>query len=72
VRSDHLDKPAEGVHGPTDVVLGYRNAKRIKALAERSEGRLRVVDQDSAYFRLVPKELEPLAMYQALKELLRA
>jgi transcription-repair coupling factor (superfamily II helicase) len=67
----HLDKPAEGAFGPTDVVLGYRSAKRVRLLAERSEGRLRVVDQDSAYFRLLPKELEPPAMYHALKELLR-
>jgi hypothetical protein len=30
-----------------------------------------VVDQDSAYFRLLPKEQAPLAMYESLKELLR-
>jgi hypothetical protein len=30
-----------------------------------------MVDQDSAYFQLVPTELDPLAMYQALNELLR-
>jgi transcription-repair coupling factor (superfamily II helicase) len=71
VATIHLDKPAEGAYGPTDVVLGYRNAKRIKALADRSDGRLRMVDQDSAYFRLLPKELDPLAMYDCLKELLR-
>ena len=71
VSSIHLDKPVEGAFGPTDVVLGYRNAKRIRQLADRSDGRLRVVDEDSAYFRLVPKELEPLAMYDCLKELLR-
>jgi transcription-repair coupling factor (superfamily II helicase) len=71
VATVHLDKPAEGAHGPTDVVLGYRSAKRIKLLAQRSDGRLRIVDQDSAYFRLLPKELEPLAMYESLNELLR-
>ncbi len=71
VATIHLDKPAEGAFGPTDVALGYRSAKRIKALADRSEGRLRIVDQDSAYYRLLPKELPPLAMYESLKELLR-
>jgi len=67
----HLEKPPEGVSGPTDVVLGYRNAKRIKALAQRSDGRLRVVDADSAYFRLKVREEAPPALYEALKHLLR-
>src|SRR6185369_8506910 len=55
----------------TDVVLVYRNAKKIKQLAERSGGRLRVVDADSAYFRLKPRELPPPVLYQTLKQLLR-
>ena len=57
--------------GPTDVVLGYRSTKRVRELAERSRGRLVVVDEKSAYFRLRPAEMAPLAMYRAIKGLLR-
>ena len=71
VATVHLERPPEGVSGPTDVVLGYKNAKRIKALAERSGGRLRVVDGGSAYFRLKAREEAPPALYEALKHLLR-
>jgi transcription-repair coupling factor (superfamily II helicase) len=71
VATVHLEKPPAGVSGPTDVVLGYKSAKRIKALAERSGGRLRVVDADSAYFRLRGREEAPPALYEALKHLLR-
>src|SRR5436305_6792292 len=39
VASVHLDKPAEGGFGPTGVVLGHRSTKRVRALAERSQGR---------------------------------
>ncbi len=67
----HLEKPAEGVIGPTDVVLGYRNKKRIEELAARSGGRLRVVDEASAYFRLRSDELEAEPLYNTLKDLLR-
>jgi transcription-repair coupling factor (superfamily II helicase) len=56
---------------PTDVVLGYRNRKRIEALAAQSGGRLRVVDDRSAYFRLRPAELEAGALYECLRGLLR-
>ncbi len=68
--SVHLEKAVEA-SAPTDVVLGYRNTKRARELAERSKGRLVVVDEKSAYFRLRPAELEPLAMYRVLKGLLR-
>jgi transcription-repair coupling factor (superfamily II helicase) len=71
VATVHLERPPEGVSGPTDVVLGYKNAKRIKALAERSAGRLRVVDAESAYFRLKPREESQAALYETLKQLLR-
>ncbi|MCI0458691.1 MAG: transcription-repair coupling factor [Gemmataceae bacterium] len=57
--------------GPVDVVLGYRNPRRVKRLAERAEGRLRVVDESSAYFRLTPAETEAPALYASLKHLLR-
>jgi transcription-repair coupling factor (superfamily II helicase) len=71
VATIHLEKPPETSAGPFDVVLGYRNPRRIQALAERSNGRLRVVDADSAYFRLRGKETEPLELYRTLKDLLR-
>ena len=70
IASIHLEKPVEGGSGPTDVVLGYRNPRRIQELAVRSEGRLRVVDDASAYFRPTGEELEPLALYATLKHLL--
>jgi hypothetical protein len=67
-----LEKPAvEGI-GPTDLVLGYRSPRLVKRLAERSGGRLRVVDESSAYFRLAAAETEPAALYERLRELLRA
>jgi transcription-repair coupling factor (superfamily II helicase) len=65
----HLDRPSE--FAPTDVVLGYRSARLVRRLAERSEGRLRIVNDRQAYFRLLPPELEPPAMHAALKGLLR-
>jgi transcription-repair coupling factor (superfamily II helicase) len=67
----HLEKPAPGMSGPTDVVLTYRNRKRVEALAARSGTRLRVVDDRSAYFRLHPSEMEPAALYECLRVLLR-
>ena len=57
--------------GPIDLVLGFRDPRKIERLANRSEGRLRVVDAASAYFRLKPEEYEPLVLYQAVKHLLR-
>jgi transcription-repair coupling factor (superfamily II helicase) len=69
--SVHLDKPPEGVVGPTDVVLGYRNKKRAEELAARSGGRLRVVDESRVYFRPTPEELAPQALYTTLRDLMR-
>jgi transcription-repair coupling factor (superfamily II helicase) len=71
VASIHLEKPIDGGSGPIDVVLGYRNPRRIQTLAERSKGRLRIVDEASAYFRPTGKELEPIALFGTLKTLLR-
>jgi len=67
----HLERPPEHSTGPTDVVLGYRNPRLIQELAERSRGRLRVVDNRSAYFRLKPNEFDPPALYSRLTHLLR-
>jgi hypothetical protein len=52
-------------------VLGYRNRRRMDRLAKRSNGRLRIVDNASAYFRLKPAESKPEALYACLKDLLR-
>jgi len=62
----------EALSGPLDVVLGYRSPRRIKQLAERSGGRLRIVDEHSAYFRLAPAEVAPPALHACLKHLLRS
>jgi transcription-repair coupling factor (superfamily II helicase) len=56
----------------TDVVLSYRSPRKIKRLAALSGGRLRVVDESSAYLRLQPGETEPLALYALLKNLLHS
>jgi transcription-repair coupling factor (superfamily II helicase) len=66
-----LEGPSAGGLGPTDVVLAYRKERQVKRLAERSQGRLRIVDATDAYFRLRPDELQPPALYVVLKELLR-
>jgi transcription-repair coupling factor (superfamily II helicase) len=62
---------AASASGPIDVVLGYRSARQVKRLAQHSGGRLRVVDDASAYFRLEAAETEPLALFSTLKDLLR-
>jgi transcription-repair coupling factor (superfamily II helicase) len=70
IETVHLEKSSSGI--VTDVVLGYRNPRRIRRLAERGKGRLRVVDGRSAYYRLEPAEhRDALALYQCLKTLLR-
>src|SRR5262249_44923923 len=66
-RETVLDKSV----GPLDVVLSYRKPRKIKRLAERSAGRLRIVDGATAYLRLAPAETEPEALYTCLKDLLR-
>ncbi|MCI0463920.1 MAG: transcription-repair coupling factor [Gemmataceae bacterium] len=70
VATVHLEKASESGVGPTDVVLGYRSTRKIQRLAKRSRGRLRVVDDASAYLRLAPAEADPLALYGLLKDLL--
>jgi transcription-repair coupling factor (superfamily II helicase) len=57
--------------GPVELVLGYRNSSKAEKLAKRSEGRLRVVDAQSAYFRLKAAEFEALGLYESVKRLLR-
>jgi transcription-repair coupling factor (superfamily II helicase) len=71
IASIHLEKSAEVGSSAMDVVFGYRNARRIQDLAARSDGRLRIVDDSSAYFRPTGEELEPLTLYETLKNLFR-
>ena len=61
-----------GVHrdGP-DLVFAYRNDRRARQLAEQSGGRVKVVDEKSAYLRLRPEEDDPAAMYELLLAVLR-
>jgi transcription-repair coupling factor (superfamily II helicase) len=58
-------------NGP-DLVFGYRNAKRMAHLVERSKGRLKAIDEKDAYFRLQEGEEETGGMYDLLRGLLRA
>jgi transcription-repair coupling factor (superfamily II helicase) len=58
--------------GPADVVLGYRNPRKIQRLAAASGGRLRIVDDRTAYLRLEPAETESLALYTLLNDLLHS
>lgn len=57
--------------GAVDVVLGYRNRRKMERLVKRAGPRLRIVDESSAYYRLEADELEPIALYNCLKHLLR-
>ncbi len=56
---------------PGDLVLGFRNLRKMERLVKRSGGRLRIVDADSAYLRLPAEDLQPLALFECLKHLLR-
>jgi transcription-repair coupling factor (superfamily II helicase) len=67
----HLEKQSPLEVGPTDVVLNYRSRRLAQRLADRSGNRLRIVDDQSAYFRLTPQELDPPSLYAVLKDLLR-
>ena len=54
-----------------DLVVKYRNPRKMRRLVARSGKRLHIVDPESAYLRLAAAETEPLALYAYLKELLR-
>src|SRR3954467_7861013 len=45
-----------------DLVLTYRSARLMKKLAERGDPRFRIVDEKSAYYRLLPGDEEPGAL----------
>jgi transcription-repair coupling factor (superfamily II helicase) len=68
----NLEKPAAGSPGPTDLVLQYRSIRQIKRVAQAAGGRLRIVDEHSAYFRLAGGETEPEGLYACLRQLLAA
>ena len=55
-----------------DIVLTYRSEKRIKQLTAHSKGRLKVIDEHSAYLRLQEGEDEAKKLYALLKGLLEA
>lgn len=54
------------------LVLGYASRKRIKTLADANGGRLRIVDDKSAYLPLGKQVLNPDQILQAAKSLLRS
>jgi transcription-repair coupling factor (superfamily II helicase) len=58
-------------NGP-DIVLTFRNDKRIQLLARQSKKRLKVVDEQSAHLRLHKGEDKPPVLYGLLKGLLEA
>lgn len=68
----HLEGPGDGVTGPTYAVLGYRGPQKIKQLAQRTGGELKIVDGSKAYYKLAPTRLEAGPMYEDLRALLGA
>jgi transcription-repair coupling factor (superfamily II helicase) len=73
IASIHLEGKGleNGDLGPVDVVLGYRHPRKMERLAKRSAGRVRIVDSQTAYFRLTPEEREPFALFAGIQQLLR-
>jgi transcription-repair coupling factor (superfamily II helicase) len=53
------------------LVLGYRNRRRVEQLAKKSGGRLRIVDEQSAYLPIPPEVAEPDALLPLAQSLLR-
>ncbi|MFL5340100.1 MAG: transcription-repair coupling factor [Gemmataceae bacterium] len=54
-----------------DLVFEYRSAKLARKLAERNDGRLKVVDEKSVYLRLAPGEDEAATLFTLLRHVLR-
>jgi transcription-repair coupling factor (superfamily II helicase) len=67
----HLEPPLAEDNKPVDLVLTYRQERKMRQLAARSGGRLRIIDGSSAYYRLETHERKPLPLFACLKELLR-
>jgi len=57
-------------NGP-DLVFAYRSANLAKKVADRSGGRLKVIDEKNIYLRLGPGEDEPNILYALLRQVLR-
>ena len=55
-----------------DLVLTYRSEKRVRQLEAQSGGRVKVVDEKSAYLRLRPEEDDPESIYRLLIAVLGA
>jgi transcription-repair coupling factor (superfamily II helicase) len=71
VAAIHLEPPLALNSKPVDLVLTYRRERKMRQLAARSGGRLRIIDGATAYYRLDVRERQPLALFACLKELLR-
>jgi transcription-repair coupling factor (superfamily II helicase) len=68
---DHAEPRPIVATPPVDLVLQYRQPRKAERLANRAGDRLRIVDAQSAYFRLHSDEYDPLTLYAAIKHLLR-
>ncbi len=62
-----------GIHRDgRDLIFTYRNTQKAQELAASSRGRVKVVDEKSAYLRLRPEDGEtPEEMYRLLKAVLK-
>ncbi len=58
-------------HADGYIDFGYSDRSRIEQLRKQSKGRLRVVDDQSAYLPIAQKVREPEAIFAAVKSLLR-
>ncbi len=67
----HLEGPPEGLTtGATYLVFRYKGPRKIKELAARCN-ELRIVDDQSAYYKLGENQLPPAALVEVVRELLR-
>ncbi|HEV8062801.1 MAG TPA: transcription-repair coupling factor [Gemmataceae bacterium] len=67
----HLEELLDKSSGPRDLVLSYRHPGKIQRLVELNKGRVRIVDDAIAFYRLGPKETEGKSLYARLKQVLR-
>ena len=68
IASIHLERASES--SPTDAVFGYRSVRLMQKLAASWPDALRIVDSESAYYRLRKKEAEGIALHAVLKKVL--
>lgn len=67
----HLEELLDKSSGPRDLVFSYRHPGKIQRLVEMNKGRVRIVDEAHAFYRLAPKETEGKNLYMRLKQVLR-